>query len=158
MGEVDTHLSTGTSKKPWICDACKSIVYPIHVKNRASYRCGTETHNKVVTSRALQHVCYKLCGDGRATLVLFVLARIGEKGDHGGDPPRAGNFACVNHDAEFHERGIDRVAAGLDYVDVILADRFEDSDRRFANRVTCNLCFRYWKTDSGRWKVRSGTR
>ena len=95
----------------------------------------------MVTPRALQHVCHKLCGDGCATLVLLVLARIGIERNHGGNPLRAGNFARMNHDAEFYERGIDRVAAGLDDVDIILADRFEDSDRRFANRVACNFRF-----------------
>lgn len=128
------------------------------IKNRASYRCGTETHNKVITPRALQHVCHKFCGDRRATFVLLVLACIGKEGYHGSDPLRASNFACVNHDTEFHERGIDIVAASLDDVDVILADRFEDSDRCFTNRVACNSRFRDWKTDSGRWKVRRGTR
>lgn len=92
----------------------------------------------MVTPRALQHVCHKLCGDRCATLILLILARIGEEGNHGGDPPCAGNLACMNHDAEFHEGGIDRVAAGLDDVDVIFANRFEDSDRRFTNRVACD--------------------
>ncbi len=64
----------------------------------------------------------------------------------------------MNHDAEFHERGVDRVAASLDDVDVILTDRFEDSDRCFANRVACYPRFRDWETDSGRWKVRWETR
>jgi hypothetical protein len=100
-----------------------------------------ETYDKMVAPRALQHVCDKLCGDGRATLVLLVLTRIGEEGDHGGDPPGAGNLACVDHDAEFHERRVDRVTSSLDDVDVIFADRFEDSDRRFTNRVACNRRF-----------------
>lgn len=99
------------------------------------------TYDEMVAPRALQHVCHKLCGDGSATLVLLVLAGVGIKGDHGGDPLRAGNLACVNHDAEFHERGIDIVAAGLDDVDVIFTDGFEDSDRRFANRVACDPRF-----------------
>jgi hypothetical protein len=130
----------------------------MHVKNRASYRCGTETHDKVVTPRALQHICHKLCGDGRTTLVFLVLARVGKEGNHGGNPLRAGDFARVNHDAEFYEGGIDRVAASLDDVDVIFADRFEDSDRRFTNRVARNLRFRDWKADSERWKARRGAR
>lgn len=135
------------------------MVCPTQVKKtRASSRCGTETHDKVVTPRALQHVCHELCGDGRATLVLLVLTRIGKKGDHGSNPPRAGNFARVNHDAELHERGIDRVAAGLDDVDVILADRLEDSDGRFANRVACNLRFRDWNTDSGKMESGAGNK
>ena len=104
----------------------------------------------MIAPRALQHVRHKLRGDWCATLVLLVLAGVGKEGDHGGDPPRAGNLARVNHDAEFHERGIDRVATGLNDVDVIFADGFEDSDGRFANLVACNRRFRDWKTDSGR--------
>ena len=101
----------------------------------------TRTYDEVVAPRALQHVCHKLRGDWRATLVLLVLARIGEEGDHSGDPLSAGNLACVNHDAKFHERGVDRVAASLDNVDIIFADRLEDSDRRFTDRGACDLRF-----------------
>jgi hypothetical protein len=153
----NTHLSTGTSKNPWICDACRSIVCSIHIRTRASSY-GIKTYDKMVASGALQHVCHKLCGNGCATLVLFVLARVGKEGNDSGDPLSAGNLARVNHDAEFHERGIDRVAAGLDDVDIIFADRFEDSDSRFTNRVACNPRFRDRKTDPGRWHATRGMR
>jgi len=51
-------LSTGTSKNPWICDACRSIVY-----YQLGLRRISETHDDVVTSSFSEHVGDQLCGD-----------------------------------------------------------------------------------------------
>lgn len=66
----------------------------------------------VVAARRLQHVGHEFGGDGRARLVLFVLARVGEVGDHGGDAPRGGGAAGVDDDEEFHEAVVDVTGGG----------------------------------------------
>lgn len=66
----------------------------------------------VVAARRLQHVGHEFRRDGRARLVLFVLARVGEVGDHGGDAPRGGGAAGVDDDEEFHEAVVDVAGGG----------------------------------------------
>ena len=92
-----------------------------------------ETHHNVVAARLLQHVGDQFGGDRRPTLVLFVLARIGEEGDDGRNPLRARDLAGVDHDAELHERSVDLPTAGVDDVDVILADGLGDAHVGFTN-------------------------
>ena len=94
---------------------------------------GWETYDNVVAPRLLEHVGDQFRGDRRPTLVFFVLARIGEEGDDGGDPLRARNLTGVDHDTEFHERGVDLAAAGVDDINVILPDRLCDADVGFTN-------------------------
>lgn len=66
----------------------------------------------VVAARRLQHVGHEFRRNGRARLVLFVLARVGEVGDHGGDAPRGGGAAGVDDDEEFHEAVVDVAGGG----------------------------------------------
>lgn len=74
---------------------------------------GVQVHgDDVVAARRLQHVGHELGGDGRARLVLFVLARVGEVGDHGGDAPRGGGAAGVDDDEELHEAVVDVAGGG----------------------------------------------
>ena len=73
---------------------------------------GVQVHcDYMVASRRLQHVRHQLCRDGRARSIFFVLACVGEVGDHGGDASRGGGFACGEDDEELHEPVID-VARG----------------------------------------------
>jgi hypothetical protein len=44
-----------------------------------------ETHNNVVASRLLKHIRDEFGGNRRSTFILFVLARVGEEGNDGGD-------------------------------------------------------------------------
>lgn len=92
-----------------------------------------ETHHNVVASRLLEHVGDQFGGDRRPTLVFFVLARVREEGDDGGNPLRARNLAGVDHDAELHERRVDLATASVDDIHVILADRLCDAHVRLAN-------------------------
>jgi len=69
------------------------------------------THNDVVTAGLVEHVGDELGGDGRARLVLLVLAGVEEVGDDGGDAARRRDAARVDHDAELHERGVDGAGA-----------------------------------------------
>ena len=66
----------------------------------------------VVAAGRLQHVGGEFGSDGRARLVLFVLARVGEVGDDGRDAPRRGGFAGVDHDHELHEAVVDVARGG----------------------------------------------
>jgi len=87
----------------------------------------------VVASRLLKHVGDQFGGDRRPTFVFFVLARIGEEGDDGGYPFRAGDLTGVDHDTEFHESSVDLAAASVDDIDVILPDRLCDAHVGFTN-------------------------
>jgi len=87
----------------------------------------------VVASRLLKHVGDQFGRDRRSTLVLLVLARIGEEGDDGCYPLRARNLAGVDHDTEFHERSVHLATPGVDNIDVILADRLCDAHVGFTN-------------------------
>ena len=87
----------------------------------------------MVASRLLKHIGDEFGGDRRPTLIFFVLARIGEEGDDGGNPLRTGNLTGVDHDTELHESGVDLAATSVDDVNVILADRLCDAYVGFTN-------------------------
>ena len=64
---LPARLSTGMSKKPWIWEACRSMV-----STRSAPAAG-------------EHIGHQLGGDGIAGLGLAVLTGIAEVGDDGGD-------------------------------------------------------------------------
>jgi hypothetical protein len=141
-----THLSTGTSKKPWICDACRSMVFRSERTSQAERNRNTSehdarvrharnlcTHDEVVTTRLLYHVRHQLCRDRRTTLVLFILACVREQWDDRRDSLGTGNLARVDHDAQFHQRSVHGPAARVDDVHVVLAHRFCNPNVRLAN-------------------------
>ena len=66
----------------------------------------------MIASRRLQHIGHELCGDGSPGSILFVLARVGEVGDYGGDAAGGGGFAGVDYDEEFHEAVVDVARGG----------------------------------------------
>lgn len=66
----------------------------------------------MVTASRLQHIRHQLCGDGGSGPVFFVLARVGEVGDYGGDAPRGGGLAGVDYDEELHEAVVDVARGG----------------------------------------------
>jgi hypothetical protein len=110
----------------------------------------------MVASSFPQHVCYKLRSDRSPALVLLVLSSVHEMGNDGGDSTSRGNFACVNHDTELHEGGVDfpcslssdiaeakcelRIslylgtpqAYSVQDIYIIVSDTFYDLDLRFA--------------------------
>ena len=96
----------------------------------------------MVASRFLEHVRHQFCRDRCATLVLFVLARIREQRDDGGDSLCAGNLASVDHDAQFHQGRVHGPAPRIDDVHVVLADGLCDTNIRLANAVSRQLCAR----------------
>ena len=63
------------------------------------------------TAGGLQHIRDEARGYGGAALVLLVLARVGEIGDHGGDAAGTGSTAGVDHYQHLHEPVVD-VAGG----------------------------------------------
>ena len=133
-----TYLSTGTSKNPWICEACKSIVWKYHYHiNILSYTAhtstrlekknySTSTHNNMVTSTLLQHICNKLGCDRRSTFVFLILASVREQWQNCRDSLCTCNLACVYHDAHFHQCIIDCSTTRIDDVDIALSDAVQD--------------------------------
>ena len=68
--------------------------------------------NHMVAARGLQHIRHQLRGDGRPGPVLFILARVGKVGDHGGDAARRSGLAGVDYDEEFHKAVVDVAGGG----------------------------------------------
>lgn len=99
------------------------------------------THNNVITPRLLKHVSYKLRGNRRSTLVLFVLSCVREERKDGSDAFRTSNLACMDHNAEFHERSVDLSASGVDNVHIVFSDRFDNADVAFANTAFEDIGF-----------------
>lgn len=64
---------------------------------------GVQVHcDDVVAAGGLQHVCHELGSNRSPTLILLVLARVGEVGQNGGDAARRGGAAGVDEDEELH--------------------------------------------------------
>lgn len=68
--------------------------------------------NYMIASCCLQHIRNQFRGDGGARFVFLVLPRVGEVRDYGGDAPRGGSLAGVDHDEEFHEPVVDVAGRG----------------------------------------------
>ena len=102
--------STGMLKKPWIWPWWRSIV-----STRSAPGDG-------------DHVGDEPGGDRDARLVLLVRPAVRVVRDDGGDPAGARPLERVDHDQQFHDRLVDRVAGRLDEEDVLLADVLEDLD------------------------------
>ena len=65
---------------------------------------GVQVHcDYVVAAGGLQHVCHELGSDRSPTLILLVLACVGEVGKNGGDAARRGSAAGVDEDEELHD-------------------------------------------------------
>lgn len=67
-----------------------------------------EVHgNDMVATGSLEHVGHELGRDGGTTLVLLILAGVGEVGNDGRDTPGGSGLAGVDHDKKLHESVID---------------------------------------------------
>lgn len=146
-----TYLSTGTSKNPCICDACRSIVLCVchesGVQSSVITKVSSQhtrprrhTHNEMITSRLLQHICNKFCRDRCTTLVFFVLTCIWKQWDDGGDTLRAGNLASVDHNAKFHQGRIHSPTSRVDDIHIIFSHRFGDANVRLPDATLCYFC------------------
>ena len=72
----------------------------------------------MIAARRLQHVGHEFGSYGGPRSVLFVLTRVGEIGDYGGDAAGGGGFAGVDYDEELHEAIVDVARCGcLEYKD-----------------------------------------
>ncbi len=74
------------------------------------------------------HVGDEAGRDGDPGLVLLVGAAVRVERQDRRDPPGARPLEGVDHDQQFHDRLVDRVAGRLDEEDVLLADVVEDLD------------------------------
>ena len=112
------------------------------------------------------HVGDEAGRDRHPRLVLLVRAAVRVERDHRRDPPGAGALERVDHDQQFHDRLVDRVARRLDEEDVLLADVVEDLDEDVLVRELEHLGrARARCRDSGRssargpgWRSRSRSR
>lgn len=86
----------------------------------------------VVAASGLEHVGHELSGDRSTTLVLLILAGVGEVGDNGGDTAGGGGLAGVNHDQEFHEA----------IVDIVRSRGLQDEDCIWENIVSYGKSFK----------------
>ena len=96
----------------------------------------------MITTRFLYHVCHKLRSNWSPALILLVLPSIREKWNNSGDPLGAGNSAGVNHDAKFHESGVNGATSSVDDVYVVLPNRLCNGDICLPNAAASHLCFR----------------
>lgn len=90
-----------------------------------------EVHrDDMVAARRNNHIRDELRGNGGATLVLLVHARVREARDDGRDAARRRSLACRDEDEELHEVVIDVAAAALEDEDVFFAHGLGDLDAR----------------------------
>ena len=87
---------------------------------------GVQVHgDNVVTASDGQHVSDQLCRDRSPRFVLLVHPRIGETGDHGGDPPGRCPLAGGSEDEELHKVIIHVIGPRLDDEDVFVSNGLE---------------------------------
>lgn len=75
----------------------------------------------MIATRFLEHVGHQLRCDGSPTLVLLILSRVGEKGEHRCYPLRACDLASMDHDTKLHKSCVDLPTSRVDNIDIILA-------------------------------------
>ena len=66
----------------------------------------------VVAPSSLQHVGHKFRGDRSPTLILLILAGVGEVGKHSGDAAGGGGTAGIDEDEELHDVVVDVARLG----------------------------------------------
>lgn len=91
------------------------------------------THYDMVAPRLLQHICDELSGNRCPALVFLVLASVGEERDHCSNAFCACDFAGVDHNAKFHEGGVDLATSGVDDVHIVLSYRLCNTDVSFTD-------------------------
>jgi hypothetical protein len=93
-------------------------------------RCGTGCR---------QHIGHQLGADGHTRCHFFILAGIAVVGHHGGDPTGRGPFEGIDHQKQFNQVVIDRVAGGLDDENIFAPDIFIDFDLDFTIAESLDL-------------------
>lgn len=83
----------------------------------------------MVAAGGLQHVCHEFGSDRSPTLILLVLASIGEVGQNGGDTARRGSAAGVDEDEELHDV----------IVHAVRLARLDDEDCAAQSAIACIL-------------------
>ena len=94
---------------------------------------GVQIHAQdPMRARGGDEVRHQLGGDGYAALVLAVLPRVAEVGNHRRDPLGGCPAETVDEDQQLHEIGVDRIAGGLHDEAVAATDVLFDLDQQFA--------------------------
>lgn len=99
----------------------------------------TSTHNDMVTSALLQHVCHQLRRNRRTAFVFLVLTRVREQRDHRRYALCAGNLAGMYHDAQLHKRCVDVAITCIDNVHIVFADGLCDPYRRLSDSIARDI-------------------
>ena len=80
---------------------------------------GMEVHGQnAVGTGGGDHVGHQLCGDGVTALGLAVLTGVAKIGDNRSDTTGAGTAASIDHNQQFHQMVVNRLAGGLDQKNV----------------------------------------
>lgn len=97
------------------------------------------THNNMVAPALLNHIRHQLRRNRRAALILLILPRIREQGEHGRDAPRARDLARMHEDAQLHQRRVHarraRAAARVHDVHVVVPHALHDPHGRLPDRA-----------------------
>ena len=99
-----------------------------------------QTHNNMITPRLLNHIRHQLGRNRSSTFIFFILTCIWEERKNSCDPFRTCDFTCMNHNAQFHESGVDLTTTGIDDVYIVFSNGFDDSDTRFAYSGFGDFC------------------
>jgi len=121
---------------------------------RTSRLTKVAAHNNMVAPSFLDHIRHQFCRDRCSTLVLLVLSRIWEQRNDCRNPLSARNLACMNHNAQFHERRVYCTTSSVDNIDVEFSHRFCDSDIGLSNTTLCYIRLGKWNADAAKYQAR----
>lgn len=101
----------------------------------------------MVTSCIFNHISNQFSRNGRSTLVLFVLPGIEKVRNDGSDSFCTGSLASMNHDQQFHKRGVGwrwcsiwrgRHTWSIDNIDVMLSNWLGNPNNGFTCLISCH--------------------
>ena len=87
---------------------------------------GVQIHRQhAICTGTRDHVGHQLCRNRYSTFVFAILPCVTKVGNHSRDPFRAGSFARVDQDQQFHQVVVNRRASGLQQVDIPASNIFD---------------------------------
>ncbi len=103
-----------------------------NIKEALQLLCVQIHGQHAVCASGSDDVSDQLCRDRITSLGLSVLTCIAEIRDNGGNTACGRTLACINHNEQFHQIVIDRVAGRLDEEYIRTANRLRDGNRNLA--------------------------